>query len=168
MSHSRKNLKAKALSEVILPSDDQRIAKVLELRGAGVCEIEYPNGDKTLCQIPQKFHKLIWIKRGNYLLVREPKEGWNHQERKIRALVEHAFFPDQIKYLKREKLWPQEFMDPSVEEPSPSLSDSKDEGLDSEVEDDDLVANPNHKAVEESESEEEEDEEEEDDEKQFS
>jgi len=152
MSHSRKNLKAKALNEEIILTEEQKFGRVLELRGSNICEIEYTNGEKLLCQIPQKFRKLIWIKRGNIVIVREPS-NWNHQERKIRALVEHILFPNQIKYLKRENKWPPEFNDVQVLDEPQVVSENKQKSDDQTDDEEDLFVNPNHQVINESESE---------------
>eukprot|EP01118_Nematostelium_gracile_P003946 TRINITY_DN1465_c0_g1_i1.p1 TRINITY_DN1465_c0_g1~~TRINITY_DN1465_c0_g1_i1.p1 ORF type:complete len:190 (+),score=32.91 TRINITY_DN1465_c0_g1_i1:77-571(+) len=157
MSHSRKNLKAQALSEEVSISPEEKIAQVTELRGSNVCEIRYPDGSKTLGQIPTRFRKLIWIKRGNYVLVREP-ETWNHEERKVRAMVEHVLFPDQIKTLKKDRLWPPEF-DQIVEEAPQSVVHYE---MGSDDEDNDLFVNPNRQILDE-ESEEEDSEDDSDD-----
>lgn len=73
MSHSRKHLRDAQLNSFPIPTEDEKIARVTELRGANICEIEYkPNGEKSLAQIPSKFRKLIWIKRGKNI---KPSRG---------------------------------------------------------------------------------------------
>mmetsp|Transcript_5375 Transcript_5375/g.7549 ORF Transcript_5375/g.7549 Transcript_5375/m.7549 type:complete len:163 (-) Transcript_5375:28-516(-) len=153
MSHSRKHLKTSALSSFPVPNDVDKVAQVTELRGGNVCQIRFPDSSVTLCQIPNKFRKLIWIKKGNYVLVREPKIL--STDRKIRAQIEHVLFPDQIKHIQQLQLWPQEFV----------VSEKKVEETSEQNPDDDelLQFNPNHQVVadsdEEDENEDEEDEE---------
>ena len=67
MSHSRKHLKTSALSSFPVPNEIDRVAQVTELRGSNVCQIRFPDSSVTLCQIPNKFRKLIWIKKGRGL-----------------------------------------------------------------------------------------------------
>ncbi len=64
MSHSRKHVQAAVLNETPTLTPEDKIARVKELRGANVCEVEYSTGEKVLSQIPTKFRKLIWIKTG--------------------------------------------------------------------------------------------------------
>lgn len=108
MSHSRKHLTRDALNSFPEPTDAERIARVTELRGSNICQIEYDDGEQLLCQIPTRFRKLIWIKRGNYVIVKQPPNVTNY---KVRALVEHVLFPDQIKHIKSKNLWPAAFDD---------------------------------------------------------
>lgn len=64
MSHSRRYLKTNALTDLPEPTEDEKIAQVLELRGSNLVEVECADGEKILCQIPTKFRKLVWIRRG--------------------------------------------------------------------------------------------------------
>jgi len=47
-----------------VPNESQKIVRVTAVCGANQLEIEQPNGDKCVCDIPTKFQKKIWIKRG--------------------------------------------------------------------------------------------------------
>jgi len=108
MSHSRKHI-TDSLQNFPIPTPEEQIVRVLELRGSNICEVEHTNGDRVLCTIPKKFHKLIWIKKGNYLIVRNPPELAKLGNWKIKAVVLHILVPHQIKYLVKESLWPNEF-----------------------------------------------------------
>jgi len=149
MSHSRKHLAVSVLQTSPEVSETERIARVIGLRGANICEVEYPNGERILCQIPTKFRKLIWIKTGNFVIVREPK---NMPKVKVRAMVEHVLFPDHIKTFKSENKWPQEFevnLDLLKTDKQVQLTIKKkgsEEGSEDE-EDADLFVNPNHNLV---------------------
>jgi len=142
MSHSRKHLTQDALNSFPEPNEKEQIARVIELRGSNICEIEYKDGQRLLCQMPSRFRKLIWIKRGNYLIVKQPPNATNY---KVRALVEHVLFPYQIKHLKSVKMWPEEFVDVLIPRTSTEKLPSKNEAYDSDEsdEDNDLFANPN-------------------------
>eukprot|EP01115_Flamella_aegyptia_P009860 TRINITY_DN42644_c1_g1_i1.p1 TRINITY_DN42644_c1_g1~~TRINITY_DN42644_c1_g1_i1.p1 ORF type:complete len:163 (-),score=47.54 TRINITY_DN42644_c1_g1_i1:24-512(-) len=162
MSHSRKHVKVTVLQDTPEIQEDEKIAKVVELRGANICEVVFANGEHTLCQIPTKFRKLIWIKTGNFIIVREPK---NIPNVKIRVMVQHVLFPDHIKNLRAQGKWPAEFeaevaqteTKKPVEEPKKSnAGDSED--------DSDLFYNPNHRLVTDSDDEDEDSEDEDDDE----
>eukprot|EP01114_Cavostelium_apophysatum_P005247 TRINITY_DN1601_c0_g1_i1.p1 TRINITY_DN1601_c0_g1~~TRINITY_DN1601_c0_g1_i1.p1 ORF type:complete len:176 (-),score=31.18 TRINITY_DN1601_c0_g1_i1:71-598(-) len=167
MSHSRKHLTTNVLTSLPLPTENERIVRVSELRGANICEVELPEGDKILVQIPTRFRKLVWIKKGNFLIINRPN-NWDNLEYKVKAMVQHVLFPDQIKNIKKEGLWPMPF----EESPRPELANKKnigkeyprrsnrdagDESPDEPADEDDLLfANPNHRAAfEESDSEEE-------------
>jgi len=157
MSHSRKHMTHDALTSYPEPNDKERVARVLELRGSNICEIEYEDGERVLCQIPTRFRKLIWIRRGNYVIVKQPSNITNY---KVRALVEHVLFPEQIKHLRRISKWPESFGEGQelASESNSSLEGEDREGgeekNDDEEEDDDLFVNPNHQAVAETSSDE--------------
>jgi len=158
MSHSRKSLTAGALHSFPVPDPKtDLIAKVCELRGSNTCEVELPSAEKMLVQIPTRFRKLIWIKRGNFVIIRTP-QSWTALDRKIRAQVEHVLFPDQIKYLIQENEWPKVFgLAPEILKSIPdgeklSLSkNSDDENEDNSL--DEYFVNSNHKVLEDSEEE---------------
>lgn len=142
MSHSRRRLKEDTLSAFPIPTAEERITRVVGLRGACVCEVEQTNGERLLCQIPTKFRKTVWIKKGNYIIIREAP-GMKYSERKIRAMVNHVLFRDQIKHLKERNLWPKEFVTEEEREELPKEDSEGDE-------DSDLFRNPNHQWIEES------------------
>jgi len=73
-------------------------------------------------------------------------------------MVLHVLFPDQIKNIKKEGLWPQEFQDATIEEPK------KQQQEENEGELDEYLVNSNHVyAQEESDSDSEDEDNEEDD-----
>ena len=40
-------------------------------------QVEFPDGRATLCLLPAMFHKKLWVKKGNYLVVEDaPEVGW--------------------------------------------------------------------------------------------
>lgn len=45
-------------------SENQQIVRVTAVCGGNQIEIETPSGEKCLCNIPTKFQKKVWIKRG--------------------------------------------------------------------------------------------------------
>lgn len=66
------------------------------------------DGEESLALLPTKFRKLIWVKRGDHLIV----SGTSHDfltaagdKGKVRFMVEHILYKDQVKHLKAEGLW---------------------------------------------------------------
>lgn len=79
--------------------------------------MENYQGIKNLALLPNKFHKLIWIKRNDYLIVNaeETSEQPNHSTMKDEALssklgvkymIEQILSKDQIKHIRANNLWP--------------------------------------------------------------
>ena len=62
-SRNRKHLDEEYYTDHV-PIGDQVICRVTELRGSNMIEVEFVDGSKTLCLIPTRFRKKIWIKRG--------------------------------------------------------------------------------------------------------
>lgn len=64
--------------------------------------------EESLALLPTKFRKLIWVKRGDHLIV----SGASHDfltaagdKGKVRFMVEHILYKDQVKHLKAQGLW---------------------------------------------------------------
>lgn len=87
-----------------IQAEDESVVKVTELRGNNI-EVEKPDQTKLLVQIPTRFRKLIWIKRGAFLIVREPAALANLDNFKIKATVQHVLFPQQISHLIKINQW---------------------------------------------------------------
>lgn len=81
-THYRKHLTDSVLYDLPEPKDDERIAKVVATRGGNQFDIilAKDNGDDStsgshghnepgLAILPTKFHKLVWVKRNDYVIV---------------------------------------------------------------------------------------------------
>ena len=74
--------------------------------------MELPNGEKQLALLPTKFNKLIWMKRGDYVIVTESEGQFTTASGKqngVSSLIEHILMKDQIHHIKKEGLWPKEW-----------------------------------------------------------
>ena len=74
--------------------------------------MELPNGEKRLALLPTKFNKLIWMKRGDYVIVTESEGQFTTASGKqngVSSLIEHILMKDQIHHIKKEGLWPKEW-----------------------------------------------------------
>jgi len=147
MSKSRKFVKNNVLNTLPTPTENQTIVQVTELKGGNICEVVSPTGTKMLARVPAKFNKVIWIGRGDYLIV-EPQEDVKMQRGEVKLRIIHILYKDQIQHLKSINLWPSAF---TVHE-KPKESKLSDFGLTKSGSDDDesdeLFVNPNHVGVE--------------------
>ncbi|CAN0053103.1 unnamed protein product [Ectocarpus fasciculatus] len=67
------------------------------------------NGEPSLALLPTRFRKLIWVKRGDYLITSTSAGDFETsagETGKVRHRVEHILNKDQIKHLKKQELWP--------------------------------------------------------------
>jgi len=151
MSKARKFVKDNALHSFPTPSDSQQIAQVTELRGSNICEVVNADGEKMLVRLPAKFHKVIWVGRGDYLIIEPMEAKVKMQSGEVKASITHVLYKDQIQHLKSLSLWPLRFTDNKNEKTKQSAIDDF-EYSSSEDEDGNFV-NPNHVGVEASSSE---------------
>ena len=74
--------------------------------------MELPSGEKQLALLPTKFNKLIWMKRGDYVIVTESEGQFTTASGKqngVSSLIQHILMKDQIQYIKKQGLWPKEW-----------------------------------------------------------
>jgi Translation initiation factor 1A / IF-1 len=73
---------------------------------SSLTQVQFPDGKRTLCLIPARFHKKLWIKRGNYLIVENVEEA----DAAVTGQIINVLFTDHVKQLKKlEGVWPTEF-----------------------------------------------------------
>lgn len=90
------------------PKENEQIVRVVALRGSNLFEVVNAAGDKSVTMLPTKFRKLIWVKRGDFLIVAEGDgEATVATGKKgaVTSIVEHILYKDQIRNLKSKNLW---------------------------------------------------------------
>jgi len=156
MSRSRKHVTAQALDDFPTPEEGEKIVRVVSIRGSNILEVEYAGGDKVLALMPARFNKVIWVKRGNYLIVEPFKEQFKTkeaQQSKLKARIVHILLPDQVKYLQKSSHWPTEFSKREAVDPPEEEEEAKAAADDSEASEEELdeyLINPNHRVVDDS------------------
>eukprot|EP01027_Heterolobosea_sp_BB2_P009320 GEZU01013751.1.p1 GENE.GEZU01013751.1~~GEZU01013751.1.p1 ORF type:complete len:182 (+),score=65.77 GEZU01013751.1:95-640(+) len=178
MSHIRKHVTAEITTNYpVLSKDTEKIVRVVATRGTNQVEVEACDGEKMLVMMPTKFRKLIWIKRGDYLIIDTDLSEENTG--KIKGIIEHVLQTQHIKHLKKMNMWPEQFQQSASENAKQSngnnnneeddevvassgderRNDEDDEEYDSEEEeeDDEYFVNPNHRAPQDSSDDEDED-----------
>ena len=136
------------------PNLHQIIVRLVAPRGNNLHLVEHPDNDDTfLVSMPKKFRKSVWIKRGDFVIVEPIKEG-----DKVKAEIVSVLYKEQIKFIKKEGLWPKKFDSQEVEENKLENLNLDEESNSS---DEDLFKNTNRPVVEITESSSEEEQEEE-------
>jgi len=64
------------------------------------------NGQTFLLELPSKFRKSVWIRRGSYVIATTAEEL---SGTKLQGVIEHVISSDQVKEWKRKGLWPNGF-----------------------------------------------------------
>ncbi|XP_038627570.1 probable RNA-binding protein EIF1AD [Tachyglossus aculeatus] len=90
----------RVLGDPIVPSGRQQIVRVLGTPGNNLHEIETAQGQRFLVNVPSKYRKNIWIKRGDYLIVDPIEEG-----EKVKAEISFVLCKDHIRSLQKDGLW---------------------------------------------------------------
>lgn len=147
-THYRKHLTDSVLNDLPEPTADQRIAKIVATRGGNQFEVRLPSGDAPLLAIlPAKFSRLIWLKRGDYVLV-EVADDQDAQG--ISCIITHVLYKEQLKHLKSRGLWPEDDPEFAVEVTESVERDEQQANNDGivydEVDDEELFVNTNRLA----------------------
>lgn len=80
-----------------VPALGQHLVRAIGSRGSNLIEVEYPDGRSTLCLLPAKFHKKLWIKKGNYLYIEDVKES----DSRVTGQIVRVLFEDDVKALRK-------------------------------------------------------------------
>lgn len=73
-------------------------------------QVEYPDGKSTLCIMPAKFNKKLWVCRGGFVVIEESKEAQDDRNSRITGTIATVLYGDHIKVLRKmQGVWPVEF-----------------------------------------------------------
>ncbi|CAM9432063.1 unnamed protein product [Scytosiphon promiscuus] len=105
----RKSVTDDYLNSTPEPGENEEIALAQAPRGSNIIEIMLASGEPALALLPTRFRKLIWVKRGDYLITSTSAGDFETsagEAGKVRHRVEHILNKDQVKHLKKQGLWP--------------------------------------------------------------
>lgn len=89
------------------PRDGQEIVRAVGSRGSNLIEVELAGGECTLCLLPAKFNKKLWVKRGGYLIV---ALGDAEGTQSVKGTIVHVLYEDDVRRLKSmPDVWPAAF-----------------------------------------------------------
>ena len=163
-THYRKHLTDSVLNDLPEPSEREQIARVVSTRGGNHFDICLAHDETVyLAILPTKFHKLVWVKRGDYVLVDvgtnathdnalDATKNKSDDDGGIRHMISHILYKNQVKHLKSKGLWPED--DPEFEKGSGAQEGDDNEDLEEHEDgivyhecgddvDDDLFVNTN-------------------------
>ena len=96
-------------------------------------QIRLPDDSEGLAMLPTKFRKLVWVKRGMFLIVSgDPDakyETASGEEGRVRYIIEHILLEEQENYLRSTTHWPENFIEKKTKK------DEEDEEKDDKDED---------------------------------
>jgi translation initiation factor IF-1 len=105
----RKGVTKKVLYGDPEPKENEQIVRVVALRGSNLFEVRQADGTMAVTMLPTRFRKLIWVKRGDYLIVSAGEGGEittsDGKKGAVTSIVESILYKDQIKSLRAKGLW---------------------------------------------------------------
>jgi probable RNA-binding protein EIF1AD len=127
----RKSVTDSYANDLPVPCNNEVIGRVKGCIGGNMFDIEFPlaspHKSSSSVVLPSKFRKVIWVKRGDYVIVDignndnnndkdKNNDNTNNNDNnneddsdKYRYAIKHILNKDQIKHIKSLNLWPEEF-----------------------------------------------------------
>mmetsp|Transcript_81958 Transcript_81958/g.160757 ORF Transcript_81958/g.160757 Transcript_81958/m.160757 type:complete len:178 (+) Transcript_81958:39-572(+) len=109
-SQYRKSVTDSFLNDDYVPTESEKIVKVLGNRGDNTFEVHTETGEKVLARLPKKFNKLIWIKTGDYVVIEmtvtEAVEDEVTPTDREQYSINHILSKPNVKFLKNKSFWP--------------------------------------------------------------
>lgn len=70
--------------------------------------MEKPDSSRTLCRIPSKFSKILWVRAGSFIVARFEEEALDESshDAKVTGEMTRALYHTQMKEMRRANRWP--------------------------------------------------------------
>lgn len=135
----KKHVQKELLSrDFCVPEDLNRIVKITQNSGNNLHQIETHSGETYFVSMPGKFRNNIWIKPGDFVIVKPIEEG-----NKVKAEIHEILNKQYIHFLKAQNSWP--FTDNSKQDSPLSERMSPDGDSDKDSDSDLLNGNLNRR-----------------------
>ncbi|KAJ1458355.1 hypothetical protein M885DRAFT_614702 [Pelagophyceae sp. CCMP2097] len=155
----RKSVTEDVMQSFPLPENGDVVVRVNGIRGGNLVEVSESNkANAVLALLPTRFKNLIWIKRGDFLIAASAGDTSGNESgdgAKVRFIVKHVLYREQIRHIKAHDLWPHDLED-DAEMPddgnlcaavSAAAADLDDDAAPGDESDDDLFVNTNRRVV---------------------
>lgn len=100
----RKNVETDVLDSLPEPADGEEVVRIVCSRGGNLLEVEAADLSRALCRLPQRYRKVVWVKRGMLLIVKSCSEDFKTaggENGKVKYVVSHVVFTsEQTKHLR--------------------------------------------------------------------
>ena len=120
-SHYRKHVSQSALGDAPELEEGDDVVRVIGSRGGNIFEVESGDGSRSLARLPTKFHKLVWVKRGSFLVVSSSSADYltsKGEAGKVVFNVKAVLLEEQVAALKEDPIWPDAFREDGDSAPS--------------------------------------------------
>ncbi|XP_039294860.1 probable RNA-binding protein EIF1AD [Nilaparvata lugens] len=91
-------------AELRCPHEDEAICRIVACPGNNLHEVEDGEGTRFLVSMPNKFRKVVFMKRNDIVLIKRIDEGG-----KVKGEIVTVCKNDHIKYYKTNNVWPVSF-----------------------------------------------------------
>ncbi|CAI4223279.1 unnamed protein product [Auanema sp. JU1783] len=106
VASKRRFITNKVEREYYEPVEGDIIAQIKGPRGNNLHDVEDQNGEIYVASMPPKFRKAVWVRRGQFVILRSIDEG-----DKVKAEIEHVLDEESVLYIREIKKWPVHFED---------------------------------------------------------
>eukprot|EP00924_Labyrinthula_sp_SR-Ha-C_P005724 maker-scaffold_14-snap-gene-3.21-mRNA-1 protein AED:0.10 eAED:0.10 QI:98/1/1/1/0.5/0.33/3/70/181 len=115
----RKHVEDAVLNSFPEPSEMEELVVVLGSRGGNLLEVKplLREEESSLCILPAKFKKLVWVGRGMVLIVSKSEQEYLTNKNKngsVKYTVNHILFEDQVKHLIAKKYFTKEQLNKAI------------------------------------------------------
>jgi probable RNA-binding protein EIF1AD len=107
-----------SLTDYPIPSEKELIVQVVAPQGSNQLEVRTADGATALALLPTKYRRLVWVKRGDFLICSQSDTEYETAAGaagRVRFIVEHVLYPEQVSYLHTAGHWPAGFATGSTE-----------------------------------------------------
>ncbi|CAE7645613.1 eif1ad [Symbiodinium microadriaticum] len=112
-SHYRKSVQDSFLNGFLEPEENDSICRVTGSRGTNLFELELSGGGGLeLAMLPNKFKKLIWVRRGDFVIAASAVDDCTTatgEDVKVKYMIKHILSKEQIKHIVDIGIWPEDF-----------------------------------------------------------
>lgn len=91
--------------DIVLTEKDQ-VVQITGNRGANAFSILYANGESAIAKLPNKFHKVLWVKSRDFVVVENLGDEVNSTDT---LMIKYVLSKENIKSFKRNNQWPEAF-----------------------------------------------------------
>ncbi|KAF7274741.1 hypothetical protein GWI33_012587 [Rhynchophorus ferrugineus] len=112
-----------------LPTEEQQIVRLVSTGANNLHKVADSKGATFLVSMPNKLRKNMWLQRRDYLLIEPIMEG-----NKVKGEIVKILGPDDIKYFKKENVWPAIFSSDGKARPEGIASSSVNRNEDRTIE----------------------------------
>jgi len=129
----RKGVTSDVLESFPEPGPADSIVRVTGLRGTNIMEVLTAGGETSLAMLPTKFRKLIWVKRGDFVMCTGTDGSADLETRdgkggKVNFMVTHILYEQQKKHLVSVGMWPEVFATAVAKEAAVAVPKTKQKG----------------------------------------